>query len=190
MKYVTLNERTPLHHFTMPARQVVKCNRIQSVGRQSLARVGADESSTACYEDRLHFVPSPSRARGWLHATGCRRSAGPPRMAIVFTPVAKTKAGVCVSTVSIVCGRTDPSQASTFPSVSLNRIERRRRRRRRRSLANAGGQGRGFVGQSVRSFEMPSLLRSAPARESSGALRRSWTPPRSTLRVGLADLPL
>src|SRR6266849_274476 len=29
---------------------------MQSIGRQSLARVGADESGTACYQDRLHLV--------------------------------------------------------------------------------------------------------------------------------------
>jgi hypothetical protein len=49
LKYVTLDERVPPDHVAMPARQVIKRDRLQSVARQSLARMGTDESSTACH---------------------------------------------------------------------------------------------------------------------------------------------
>jgi hypothetical protein len=76
LKDVALNERAPLHQFTVSARQVIKHDRAQSVGRQSLARVGADEASAASYQDRLHIVPSGSvrRARISLAQLSCFRS--------------------------------------------------------------------------------------------------------------------
>jgi hypothetical protein len=58
LKYVTLNERAPLDHVPVPARQVIKRNRLQSVGRQSLARMGTDVSSAAGNQNRLHFASS------------------------------------------------------------------------------------------------------------------------------------
>src|SRR5262245_31472819 len=60
LKYVSLNEWAPLDRVTMAPRKVIKRDRMQSVGRQSLARVRANESGTASHQDRLHFLPSRS----------------------------------------------------------------------------------------------------------------------------------
>jgi hypothetical protein len=47
LKDITLNERTPLQRVAMAPRQIIKCDRQQSVSRQFFASVGADEPGTA-----------------------------------------------------------------------------------------------------------------------------------------------